>query len=690
MYNTSLMNTTASQLGFWSAGFIIPMVASSILLQFAGSPKRKPGTSITLRVLSILVAAFFVYAGYVGGGEQINPGGLLAFLVTVAWAIKQHLTHKTASQPIQADAAEQHGSIQELELQIRGRLLCAKCGTDNSTEAGYCYKCGTQLSQVESPSAGLLHLRETVKGATESTSNTRRPSARKTNFLVTHWRGDYSLGFSYWVIGSLLTIVVVAISAATGSINGLRELGPRTSGAVILAFYGFIIPLSLWQLVGIWRSANKHSQRGGKAIWASLAKVMVILGLLRAAVDFTTMGVPLISEGAKLLAGLDSTPPHAIRLLRDGTELELAGGMPFGTTDAIKKFLDAAPAIQVIHLNSQGGRMNEAYQLYKTIKEKGLITYTSADCVSACSFAFLAGRERYLGESGRLGFHSMSLGELSGEALKEINDEFRRTLKDHGAPNSFIDHALSTSPKDMWYPSKDELLRAKIIDSVVDSRHFGLSGVTQWRDAQKIESGLLTNPAFSALAQYDQPNYARLRNIFVAGIQKGRAEIEIQNEIRSIFLGELIPTYLKKAPNEALIRYWRSQIAQMIHLAKLNPQYCTDFAYPELAKSTLDFQHLLPKDMLIENFDALAAVIKGARTNPQESGSTPQIQSDLEAAVMRVVQEYPWTLEVLANPANHKDDPASLCAAIIALYSEVLAIPSGSRSGPALRNMLSE
>lgn len=53
----------------------------------------------------------------------------------------------------------------------------------------------------------------------------------------------------------------------------------------------------------------------------------------------------------------------------EGTELELAGGMPFGTTDAVKKFLDAAPAVQVIHLNSQGGRINEAYKLYQPVDD---------------------------------------------------------------------------------------------------------------------------------------------------------------------------------------------------------------------------------------------------------------------------------------------------------------------------------
>lgn len=568
-------------------------------------------------------------------------------------------------------------------------MFCTKCGTDNSTDARYCYKCGTALPQVVPMPSALPHVTEDTK-ATDSIQESGQTRTREPNFLVKHWRGDYSLGFSYWVIGSLLTVIVVAITTAIGSSSGLRELGPRASGTAILVFYGFVVTLTLWQLVGIWRSADKHSQRGGKAFWAGLAKVMVVLGLLRAAGDFTTQVIPLISEGAKLFVGIDNTPPHQIRLLRDGTELELAGGMPFGTTDAVKKVLDAAPAVQIIHLNSQGGRMNEAYQLYKTIKERNLSTYTSADCVSACSLAFLAGRERYLGERGRLGFHSTSIGGLSGEVAKEINDEVRQTLQTHGVPNSFIDHALSTSPKDMWYPSKDELLEAKVIDSVVDSRYFGLSGVTQWRDAHKIESGLLAIPFYSALAQYDQQNYAKLRNILVSGIQKGRAQIEIQNDVRSIFVGQLIPTYLKKAPDEPLIRYWHSQIAEMKHLAKLNPQHCADFIFPQFARSAQDLQRLLPKDLLTEDINALAAVVRGVATNPQGYGSSPRIQADLEAAVVKVAQKYPWALEVVQNPANYKDDPASLCGAVIALYSEVLAIPSSSRSGAVLRYMLSE
>ena len=567
-------------------------------------------------------------------------------------------------------------------------MFCTKCSIENSKNALYCYNCGTELPEVAQMASEPPHVTDESIATGSIQEPSRQSGTSEPNFLVRHWRGDYSLAISYWVIGSLLTVIVVALTTTIGSSDGVRELGPRASGAIVLVFYIFVIPFTLWQIVGIWRSADKHSQKGGRAFWAGLAKVMVFLGILRAAGEFATQGIPILSEGAKLLVGIENTPPHQIRLLRDGTELELSGGMPFGTANAIRKFLDAAPAIQVIHLNSNGGRMNEAYQLYRTIKERGLTTYTSGDCVSACSLAFLAGRERYLGEDGRLGFHSTSIGELSGEIAGELNDEVRRTLRTHGVPSSFIDRAMATSPKDMWYPSTDELLAAKVIDSVVDSRYFGLSGVSQWRDAHKLESGLLTVPIYSALAQYDPTGYAKLREILVAGIQKGRAPIEIQNDIRALFVGQLIPAYLRKAPDEALIRYWHSQIAEMKHLASVNPQHCADFLFPQFARSTIDLQNLLTKDLQREDLEALAAVVEGVSTNPQTYSPDQKIDADLEAAVMRIMRKYPGALDVVQSPADYRNDPEVLCAAITIFYSEILAIPSASRSGAVLRYIL--
>lgn len=568
-------------------------------------------------------------------------------------------------------------------------MFCIQCGTENSAHANFCIRCGSAMEKP-APATSLPKDESTLPMELESSPVLRRAKDADVNFIVKHWRGDFSLAFSYWIIGSLLTLVMLGIMTAVGASALTSNFGAVGQGASILAFFGVVMAVTLWQLVGIWRSADKHPRQGGSPVWAGLAKVMVVLGLLRGAGEFATQGYPIMAEGARLIAGIDNVPTHQIRLLREGTELELAGGMPFGTTDAVKKFLDSTAGIKVIHLNSQGGRMNEAYKLYQVIKQQGLTTYTSAECVSACAVAFLAGKERYLGEKGRLGFHSVSVGDLSGEVATELNAEVRRMLKVHGAPESFINRALSTSPKDMWYPGTDELLEARVIDSVVDSRYFGLSGVAQWRDAHKFEEGLLQVPFYSALAQYDPQNYAKLRDVLVAGIQTGRAQIEISQEIRAIFMGQLIPRYLKESPDEALVRYWSSQIAEMRYLAKLNPQHCADFAFPQFAKSVPDLQRLIPKEMIKEDLNSLAEVVKGVATNPQASGANRGAQSDLELIFARLADKYPWAPAVIQSPAAYKHDPGALCGAVTALYSEVLAMPSISRSGAVLRYMMSQ
>ena len=164
-------------------------------------------------------------------------------------------------------------------------MFCTNCGFINPTDAHYCQSCGHhfQMQTVSIPAPAITSPAPTDSETPEVADLNQETNIKvqQPNFLVKHWRGDYSLGFSYWVIGSLLTIVVVAIATAVGSMKEMQEFGPRASGFIILAFYGFALPLTLWQLVGIWRSADKHGQRSGKSFWANLAKISVLLGFLR-------------------------------------------------------------------------------------------------------------------------------------------------------------------------------------------------------------------------------------------------------------------------------------------------------------------------------------------------------------------------------------------------------------------------
>jgi hypothetical protein len=353
------------------------------------------------------------------------------------------------------------------------------------------------LSQGGSLPAELTHTNEFSPEAS-STRESRPAAARQPNIIVKHWRGDYSLAVSYWVFGFLFNVAfLLSLAAVAILVEELQLLSDGTNPKIfyigVLLFFCLIPVITIWQLVGIWRSAGFHVQRGGKRFWAGLVQIFVVLGVLSNIGELNTkFNRDLISESAKLLVGIDDTTPYAIRILPGGTEMELSGGIPFGTNNAVRKFLDAAPTIKVIHLNSIGGRLNESHDLYNTIRERKLITYTSKVCASGCTIAFLAGQKRYISGNGKLGFHSASVG-VSGKGANfdAANNDFRVLLRHHNVPDSFIKKAFATLQPDMWYPSKEELLAANIIDSVVDPDQFGLSDDRKWENVKKLSDDIL-------------------------------------------------------------------------------------------------------------------------------------------------------------------------------------------------------
>ena len=165
---------------------------------------------------------------------------------------------------------------------------------------------------------------------------------------------------------------------------------------------------------------------------------------------------------------VDGTPEYRLRLLANGAAVELSGGMPAGTADALQILLDAAPATRIVYLNSLGGNVAEGLKIHDLIRDRKLATYTFKVCSSACTLAFLGGSPRYLATGAKLGFHSAHFGDQVQNTPRGINDEQRHILEMHGAPPAFVQKAISTPPDSIWYPTPEQLIRSGIIDQILD------------------------------------------------------------------------------------------------------------------------------------------------------------------------------------------------------------------------------
>jgi len=517
----------------------------------------------------------------------------------------------------------------------------------------------------------------------------RRPTeAKRPNFILRHWRGELTLAQAYWGVGILVTIGAYAVGVAIGKFADPTQIGARYYGIVFSAFLTLLCIITVWQIIGVWRSAGNHIRSTKRYFWASLARVVMVLAAIRSVIDFGNIIGPMLSESTKLAMGVDNTPAHQLRLLRGATELELSGGMPFGTAVAMKQLLDAAPTVKMIHLNSRGGRVAEGYEIYKLIRERKLITYTSADCASACTIAFLAGPQRYLASQARLGFHSANYGGLDEKVLPGINDDIRQTLQQHGVQAWFIEKALATRGDSIWHPTSDELIRAGVVTKIVDASEFGLSGIAGWNDKEALERQILSLPIYQTIKENDPEGFKVIAQYFVDSVKAGRSSIEIANELRDLFSAKVMQKYLRFGPDLELMAYWKTQIAEMQHLQTLDPVRCVEFNFPERRSKDFDLMKLLPEGLRNQDAAALAALMRATaqRSNDSKGAS---VQTDLENVVAFVVKENPRAHAVMLDPSKFAGEPKLLCSTFISFYRRILSLPP-SRSGALLRDLMKQ
>jgi hypothetical protein len=149
--------------------------------------------------------------------------------------------------------------------------------------------------------------------------------------------------------------------------------------------------------------------------------------------------------------------PYQLRVLDGGSVLELSGSISWALPQNLQAVLASAPAVRTIRLESPGGHVQPAIQVAALIHERGIDTYVGRFCASACTIAFLGGRQRWLGPSARLGFHQASAPGVPSEL---VNGYLQAAYESFHLPPAFVAHVLGTPASDLWFPTQSELRAA--------------------------------------------------------------------------------------------------------------------------------------------------------------------------------------------------------------------------------------
>lgn len=486
-----------------------------------------------------------------------------------------------------------------------------------------------------------------------------------------HWRGELPLGQAYWLNGLLGNLIVVMVSGAFSI--ALSDYQPVMGLIGLITVWSVVFAVWLWQVVGIWRTAGAHVSRGGKAIWAVLAKIMVVIGTLQTANVFVNNGFPQIGEALDIVNGDPRVGTYELRLLNAGTELEFIGGIQIGATKDLKKVLDAAPQIKVIHLNSDGGRIGEARKMRDLIRERQLTTYTSNRCHSACTIAFLGGAQRYINPAAKMGFH---VGAFPGVPANDLQSENQRSAQEAveaGVDRIFAKRAYSTTANDsLWIPSLDELINSKFATGI-SSGQYALSGFGGRPDREKIQAKLRQIPIYDAIAIASPPHFARLMATYTDGIINGHVESDVLGAMRET-QGELVAERIPKVSDAALLEIVGVMIDEMVAINKQDPLACYAFVIPQ-AGQFIDIRRYFDASLQRRELQASEAVLRSPDGPAPISGK--EAEPLVELLFQNIRRKYSQrTIDQVFRMTDGQVSNAEFCSAMIVFMSEAKSIPA--------------
>lgn len=496
------------------------------------------------------------------------------------------------------------------------------------------------------------------------------------NYLVRHWRGDLPLGQSYWVNGALVGVATAIAIAVAANLFDEQSDSLRTVAFIGLGSIALSLLVWVWSVVGIWRSANRHAARGGTPFWAGAARIMVVIGILTIAGRVATTIGPQAKELALIAVGEDPMGTVDVMVSKDKQSLVIQGALREGAAMKVKAVLDEHPAIRVVALNSNGGRMLEARQIAGFVRSRGLDTYVQGRCESACTFVFLAGRDRASTPNARIGFHQPTFAGMDAEAQRRSTEEMARIYREARLPDSFIRRVSATAPADMWYPGRDELIAANVVTRLSLGGEVPMTATTI-ASRSELLLAVRAIPLWQTMEKHYPEVLKEAIDMAWAVRERGGTDGEMTDAMRSA-VARIYPVLLKNADDKTLDEFVDVLTYQMSAARALSAEACG-----KLLASQLDITQTLPKEASEKEQRFLIRAMSAPPHDGKQLPSQAQVQDAMRAALAGLPDIH---VHVMGNQNTYKNQPALLCDAMIAFYRAVAALPEQQRH-VALRGM---
>jgi len=300
-------------------------------------------------------------------------------------------------------------------------------------------------------------------------------------------------------------------------------------------------------------------------------------------------------------------------------------------------------------------------------------------CASACTIAFLSGKERAAAPSAKLVFMRVALWEawrrhLLSDEVAELRDVYRAA----GLPDWFVEQIMKTPNDKMWHPSHDVLLSAGVLTrKSMGGETAALS--TSVRSKEALVIGFKKIELFALLAERSPTDFANLIDVAWEKVQQGATDAEVTTAARAQ-LTAVLPRFLPLASDETLVAYQALMQEQLEALRERDVTACVEMAFP--SGRPMIVVGNLPPELIKREMLLMTQVLREADAARSLKPSRQTVERVAQRAAAGMTQE---EVVVFSDEATRqRTSPVFICDAAIKFFAGLNAIPMAER-GRALR-----
>jgi hypothetical protein len=256
----------------------------------------------------------------------------------------------------------------------------------------------------------------------------------------------------------------------------------------------------------------------------------------------------------------------------------------------------------------------------------------------------------------------------------DLVSEENAYLMRKGVTQEFATRAVHTAPKDMWYPTIAEMVKAGVLTGTATSDQFAASNLAFFSDDAKARQVLDGLPLYAGLRSAYPEDYEELVKQWSNGARVGKSQSQIIQDGRAIVF-RVLTKAMPYAETSDLIAQAKIYQRYLQTLRTIDAESCSATANTGSgARINVDLAKIMP-DAFNQELEINTKIISQSASNKQiirkDTATT-----DLGEIFRHIGKKYPGKAQLLTQDRVPPSDYQDYCMLSVEFYGMLLQLPA--------------